>query len=276
MPGVSEPEPDVEEEEAPKQPAMKTMSKLGIAILRGTAALLFVHGWLAVGLGDQFLPVLETRTGVYSNVTVTLKTGRDIHIRHDGGIANVDLSELSDEVRQELGYQPKPDSDEAAEGGPMPMEWVKVLEQMRHGVEEGGSGNLQLPVELNYTVLGIVLLIGLLFHLFFSYCSRLICLKAGTEPGFLIWLPVLQIFPMFRAAGMSGWWFLGLLVPVLNWVVQILWCVKIVNARGKHVVWAILLILPLTNIVAFFYLAFSDNGGTGESVEFRRYSPTPV
>jgi hypothetical protein len=252
------------------------MTNSGIRIARGVAALVFIH-LLATALGDQFLPVLETRTGVYSNVTVTLKSGREIHIRHDGGIANVELGDLDDEAKQQLGYAVEPEATgAAAEGGPLPAEWMKVLERMRHEAEEGGSGTLELPAELNFTVLGIVLLIGLLFHLFFSYCSRLICIKAGIAPGFMIWLPILQIFPMLRAAGMSGWWVLGLLVPVLNLVVQILWCIKIVSARGKHVVWAILLILPLTNLVAFLYLAFSDSGGSGESLEFPRYSPTPV
>jgi len=118
-----------------------------------------------------------------------------------------------------------------------------------------------------------VLVVGLVFHLFFSYCARLICIKTGNVPGIMVWLPVLQIFPMLRAAGMSGWWFLGLFVPVLNLVVQILWCINIVKARGKHVIWAILLILPLINVVAFIYLAFSDDGAARESLDFPGYSP---
>jgi hypothetical protein len=75
---------------------------------------------------------------------------------------------------------------------------------------------------------------------------------------------------------MSRWWVLGLLIPVLNLVVQVLWCIKIVGARGKHVVWAILLILPLVNLFAFLYLAFSSDGGSRESLDFPGFSPRPV
>jgi len=105
-----------------------------------------------------------------------------------------------------------------------------------------------------------------LFHLIYSFCLMLICRKAGTEPGLMVWLPLFQIFPMFRAAAMSGWWALGLLVPFLNLVVMILWCFNIVRARGKSVVWAILLILPFTNLIAFLYLAFSGADTPEEEV----------
>jgi hypothetical protein len=57
---------------------------------------------------------------------------------------------------------------------------------------------------------------------------------------------------------MSYWWFLALLVPVLNLVPAFLWPFKIANARGKSVWVGILLLLPITNFFAFLYLAFSD------------------
>ena len=86
----------------------------------------------------------------------------------------------------------------------------------------------------------------------------LICRKTGNPPGVLVWVPVLQLFPMLRAAGMSGWWFLAYFVPLLNLVPPILWSLKIAKARGKSVWVGVLLLLPVTNLFAFLYLAFSD------------------
>ena len=73
----------------------------------------------------------------------------------------------------------------------------------------------------------------LAIYLFHCLCCSRICKKAGSEPGILVWIPVLQLFPLLRAAGMSGWWFLAFFVPVLNLIAQILWCFKIADARGK-------------------------------------------
>ena len=60
--------------------------------------------------------------------------------------------------------------------------------------------------------------------------------------------------------GVQGWWIVLCVTPVLMVVMQVLWSIKIVKARGKHAFWAVLLILPVTNLIAFLYLAFSNSG----------------
>jgi hypothetical protein len=93
---------------------------------------------------------------------------------------------------------------------------------------------------------------------FYSLCCSLICKKTGQPGGMLVWLPVFQIIPLFRAARMSGWWFLAMFIPLLNLIGQVVWCVKIAQARGKGFFTALMLILPGTNLLAFVYLAFSN------------------
>jgi hypothetical protein len=115
------------------------------------------------------------------------------------------------------------------------------------------------PKGASSEVLLTVCIVLLALHIFYSYCCRLICLKATGEVSSLIWLPVLQLIPLFNAAGMSGAWLLAVFVPGLNLIAYILWCFNIVKARGKHVIWAILLLLPFASILAFFYLAFSGS-----------------
>ena len=48
------------------------------------------------------------------------------------------------------------------------------------------------------------------------------------------------------------------MIPLVNLIVQIVWCFKIVQKRGKHFLVAIALLLPVTNFFAILYLAFSN------------------
>jgi hypothetical protein len=137
------------------------------------------------------------------------------------------------------------------------------------------------PVKIGTEVLLTLLVIVLLFYLFFCYCCHLICLKANNPGGFLVWVPLFQMIPLLRAADMSlkwflvclapalspllyaagawGWWIVAACTPVLTVIMQVIWSLNIVKACGKSLVWAILLILPFTSLVAFLYLAFSSN-----------------
>lgn len=221
--------------------------------------------WAAMGahaaLEEKF-DVLQIGTHTYKNVTVTTKAKNYIFILHSAGMTNIRVQDLPPELREQLGYGQKP----ATESKPA-LAWLKhstsvlekeqlpQLEQRVRGLSEVHSALMSLA---NPRRLPIVLGVALLFYLFFCYCCGAICQKAGHPPGVLVWLPVLQLLPMLRAARMSAVWLLAFLVPVLNLVAQIVWCFKIVKARAKSPVLALLLLLPVTNLFAFLYLAFSD------------------
>ncbi|MEY4386932.1 MAG: hypothetical protein RLY20_2215 [Verrucomicrobiota bacterium] len=134
-----------------------------------------------------------------------------------------------------------------------------------------GSGNILLMV------LGLFAVV----FLFFSYTAKLICEKAGTVPGILVWIPVFQMIPLLRAASMSAWWFLALFIPFVGFVVHILWCFKLSAARGKGLLTGICLILPGLSFFAWLYLAFSDSGSSadskgGDAVKSRETEPLPA
>jgi hypothetical protein len=101
-------------------------------------------------------------------------------------------------------------------------------------------------------------------HFFFSYCFMLISRKAGQEPGIAIWLPVLQMFPLLKAANMSGWTFLLFLLPVINIFAALMWCVKLCQSLHKSAGLGILLFLPVTGFFVLLYLAFSGGGEPDE------------
>ncbi len=226
--------------------------------------------------GEDSFDVLQIGTRTYTNVTVTTKAKNYIFILYQGGMANIRLSELSEELQEKLGYavKPKAQTNSAATWAKQTFQKLEtpqvkqMQDQMAKALTPVKLETARLRELLNWRVL--LAAVGVLFAiwLFFSWCCALICRKAGSEPGVLVWLPILQIFPLLKAAGMSGWWFLGLFVPLLNIVAQILWAVKITQARGKSMLVAILLILPPTSVFAFLYLAFS-NGARDEKEDKR-------
>lgn len=296
------------------------------AILLGVGLALILNPKCVAG--EVQLEEISTRTDVYRNVTVTGHSKTDIFIVHDNGMANVKIADLDADTLWRVGLGPEPNSTEALAAQPsqnqrMPAALARMFEsapaaagsELALSSEEGldaealqalQAGSMEgTPPDLSQALAfftesvrsALPALIGaaavaFLFYLFMCFCLRLIVKKTGTSPGALIWLPVLQLIPMLRAARMPLFWFslwispffvgaaiitvaltageqagplMGLLSMVsmgaslLQLVAFIMWSVKIVQARGKHFIWAIFLILPLTNIIAFFYLAFSSD-----------------
>ena len=229
-----------------------------------------------VGATEETFEVLQIGTRAYTNVTVTTKAKNYIFILHAAGMTSIKVSELSPDLQEKLGYAGATVSKGATNTAavwakreiakinlPRFKELGKQLSQKWHGNPPAELSAMGLiGPKLIFAVLGIMLLV----YLFHCYCFMLICRKTGKPPGGLVWLPVLQLFPMLRAAGMSGWWFLAYLVPGLNIVAQILWSLKIAKVRGKSVWIGVLLLLPVTSLFAFLYLAFS-NGASAEEDE---------
>src|ERR1039457_2156897 len=224
----------------------------------------------AFGGAEETFEVLHVGTRTYTNVTVTTKAKAYIFILHAGGMANIKVSEISPELQQQLGYAAAPASKSVTNIAaiwvkkeiakidvPQVKELSKQLQQWRAHPPARLAAMFWIGSKPNYPVLGIALLIYLVLHLFYSYCCLLICRKAGHPPGILVWLPCLKLFPMLRAAGMSFWWLLPLLVPVLNLGPLILWPLKIAKARGKSAWIGLLLLVPVINLFVFLSLSFS-------------------
>ena len=102
-------------------------------------------------------------------------------------------------------------------------------------------------------------LVSLVLYVFYCYCLKLICERTGKEPGILIWIPLLQLFPLLRAADLSYWTFLLLFVPIANVVLIIMMWAKILKAMGRNPWLLILLLVPIVNMFYLPYLAFANN-----------------
>lgn len=244
---------------------------------------------------DEKFDVLEVRSEVYRNVTVLTKTPYDVFITHAQGMANIKVRDLDNALRLKLGYEPDPNQGRKGsqlaqfEGDPRV---AAMQEQITEDLKAQIGG-----VARNF-LLGSAA-ISLLFYFFSCYCYHLICKKAGT-PSPLVWFPLLQFFPLFRAARMHSINVLGLFAPLvfgvasvyflipedLNlgspraigflvlalvsllvpFIITVVWCVRICRFRNKNGLLALFLIFPLTSPLAFLYLAFSKDETAEEEV----------
>ncbi len=226
--------------------------------------------WAGSGIAaeDEKFPLLQVGAQTYTNVTVTTKSKNYVFILHSTGIANIKVTDLTPELRGQLGYQTR--EDRAKISGANAVNWVRekaaslnipqvrAAERQIEQTWQQQSATTLPRLQADPKLAFLALAGALLLYLFFCNCNRLICEKTNNEPGILIWLPILQVFPMLRAASMSPAWFLAGLVPILNLVAAIVWCFKIAKARGKSAWVGFFLSLPGISLFAYLYLAFSD------------------
>jgi Family of unknown function (DUF5684) len=85
-----------------------------------------------------------------------------------------------------------------------------------------------------------------------------IATKTNTPNGWLAWIPIANIFLMFNIAGKPAWWFILILIPLVNIVIAIIVWMAIAEARHKPNWLGILMIVPVINIIVPGYLAWSD------------------
>jgi hypothetical protein len=194
---------------------------------------------------EDTFAVLKTRTGTYTNVTVTTKTKDWIFILHSAGMVNIKIQDLPLDAQQKLGYAaipapPPPEPVKAtnniskdhspakptvpnvtAHTGTTSPHKKSVLARIKDLINDRWQKlrtyqRAETPrIPANRAVFFVFLGISVLFYLFFCNCCRLICRKANVTPGILAWLPGLQLLPLLSAAKMSLLWFLVFLAPGL-------------------------------------------------------------
>lgn len=225
-------------------------------------------GEIYMGAKEQTFPVLETKTGAYTNVTVTKKTKDWVFILHSQGVCNIKAADLSTSARIALGYEELPSKDDeakAAKSSSAPFAQLSHLKlqevkdfasDWRHNRKEK-TAEIQAWVAANLTMVCGILGFAAVLHIISSACFWLICRKTHIAPGPLVWVPILQLIPLLRAANMSRVWFFAFFFPLINIIAMALFSIKIVKSRGKSPWVAFLLILPPTSFFAFLYLAFS-------------------
>jgi len=278
---------------------MKKLKIRGEFMAGWIGVILAVGAWLLPAtsvFGEDHFQVLKVGTHTYTNVTVTSKANTYIFILHNGGMQSLKVADLPPDVARTLGYAPAEDpaapgtltltkpaagteTARSALGARKPRgNWASralaYLAQMRQlkgfsqHLKQSLDGKIsQAPLKppaLGQTAFYAVVGVTLVVYLFLCYCFSLICQKTGQPAGFLVWVPCFQWIALLRAADMSGWWFLALMLPGLNLLAGIIWSFRIAQARGKSPWVGLLLLLPVINLLALLYLAFSGGGAEKE------------
>lgn len=104
-----------------------------------------------------------------------------------------------------------------------------------------------------YSLLLIVL------YVYFALCLQLIAKKTSTPNAWLAWIPIANIFLFLQVAQKPLWWFILILIPIVNIVIGIILWMKVAERRSKPSWLGILVIVPIVGIIIPGYLAFSNS-----------------
>jgi len=236
------------------------------------ASILVFAGQFSLRAADEKFETLTVGRQTYTKVLVLSKSRNDVFISHAKGMTSLKVKDLDVPTQLKLGYQveqPKPSKMvqmEEAFRAP-DLENLQEDPRMKRLDAKTTAWISQAVKQLDPTAI-VGILGGLaLFYLLFCFLCRFLCLKTAAPPTALVplvWFPFVKQIPLLKAAGMSPWWILTSFVPPLFLVTYIIWSFKIVQARGKHVIFAIMLLLPVTNILSFLFLALSRGCGDDE------------
>ncbi len=106
---------------------------------------------------------------------------------------------------------------------------------------------------------GFSWLISIGVYIYLAYSLYVIAQKTGHEDNaWMAWVPIINVFLMLQIANEPMWWFILVLIPIVNIVIMIIVWMKIAEARNKPSWWGILLIVPFVNLIVPGYLAFAD------------------
>ncbi|MEP6995311.1 MAG: DUF5684 domain-containing protein [Acidobacteriota bacterium] len=119
------------------------------------------------------------------------------------------------------------------------------------------EGFMQSTPDVSPVFFLFFMVFGLAIYLFYSYCLKRIVEKCGEQPGLIIWIPILQMLPLFRIAKMNPWLILLMFIPLANLIVAVMVWLGVLKVLGRD---------PLMVVVALVfgfiyipYLAFSSD-----------------
>lgn len=104
----------------------------------------------------------------------------------------------------------------------------------------------------------------LVLYVFFAFCIARLAVKRGMPFGSsFIWalIPIANVFLILKLAAKPYWWFILLLIPIVNIVMTVLIWMSICEKLGKPGWWGIMIgLVPIANIIFFLMLVFGKEG----------------
>lgn len=237
------------------------------------ACLVAVASGPAARAAEEKFDTLTVGQQTYTKVVVLNKYQKDVFISHSKGMCSLKVKDLDVATQLKLGYQvelPKPSKRETIEKALQPpdLDNLEADPRMQKLDAETAAKIAEFVKRLDPAALWGALIGFVLVYLFFSFLCRCVCRKVAAPPTTLmplVWFPFFKQLPLFQAAGMSPWWILANFFAPLAIVAYIMWSFKVVQARGKNVIFAIMLLLPPLNLLSLLYLALSRGCGDDDA-----------
>jgi len=113
----------------------------------------------------------------------------------------------------------------------------------------------------------LYLVVAIFAYAFTALCLQLMAKKKNIPNSWFAWIPILNIYLMCQIAQKPAWWIILCFIPFVSTVITILLLVGIAKAFGKSGWFAVLMILPIVNLFAWGYLAFSKTGDKASEVK---------
>lgn len=126
------------------------------------------------------------------------------------------------------------------------------------GVAIAQSDDVGPQMAVAGAMLLFALVVGLVFYVYFALALQTIASKTGTENPWLAWIPIANLFLLLLVAKKPLWWFVLMLIPLVNIVILIIVWMAVAEARHKPNWWGVLMIVPVANLIVPGYLAWSD------------------
>ncbi|MCD4756387.1 DUF5684 domain-containing protein [bacterium] len=106
----------------------------------------------------------------------------------------------------------------------------------------------------------VLLPIALVVYVYTALAYSTIAKKLDVANGWFAWVPILNVVLMFQVAGMSGWFILLTLIPIVNIVVMVWAMMKTCERRGMEQLLGLLMLIPIANFVLLGVLAWKKDG----------------
>ncbi len=116
----------------------------------------------------------------------------------------------------------------------------------------------------------LTLFIMAILYFYVSFAQYRIAQKVGlVSQAWWGFVPLLNVFLFVKCAGRDWYWFLFLMVPIVNIIVGVMLWMDITRQLQKNTIWAILTLVPFINFIAIGVIALGGDSSTG------RFPPHP-
>ncbi len=102
------------------------------------------------------------------------------------------------------------------------------------------------------------ILIMLVVYVYSAYCMYRIAQRTNTPSAWMAFFPLLNVFLAISIAKKPWWYFILLLIPLVNIVFAIIITINIAKSRGKSGFEGFLLCIPFVNFIVLGHLAFGE------------------